>query len=84
MTDNKGLKYQVRDFKEEKKNKKRESSKKENEDLTIYPVKVEEDKNNQGDPELFYPLSPEGLKRENLHYWITCIWVRGFMPMYLR
>tara|TARA_R110002049_G_scaffold119509_1_gene273758 strand:- start:145 stop:1023 length:879 start_codon:yes stop_codon:yes gene_type:complete len=49
----------VRDFKEEKKNKKRESSKKENEDLTIYPVKVEEDKNNQGDPELFYPLSPE-------------------------
>tara|TARA_R110000823_G_scaffold239478_1_gene364678 strand:- start:715 stop:1617 length:903 start_codon:yes stop_codon:yes gene_type:complete len=59
MTDNKGLKYQVRDFKEEKKNKKRESSKKENEDLTIYPVKVEEDKNNQGDPEMFYPLSPE-------------------------
>tara|TARA_R110002153_G_scaffold47129_1_gene133223 strand:- start:457 stop:1335 length:879 start_codon:yes stop_codon:yes gene_type:complete len=49
----------VRDFKEEKKNKKRESSKKENEDLTIYPVKVEEDKNNQGDPEMFYPLSPE-------------------------
>ena len=59
MSYNKALKYQARDFKQEKKEKKRESSKKSNEDLTIYPVQVEEDKNNQGDPELFYPLSPE-------------------------
>lgn len=59
MAENKGLKYQSRDFEQEKKDKKRDSKKKEHEDLSIYPVKVEEDKNNQGDPELFYPLSPE-------------------------
>jgi hypothetical protein len=51
--------YKKRDFKQEKKEKQREGKKKEFEDLTVYPVRVEEDKNNQGDPELYYPLSPE-------------------------
>ena len=62
------VKYQHTDFKrkekEEKENnkleKKKEKSKvsesKEQEDLTIYPVRVEEDKNNQGDPEKYYPF----------------------------
>jgi len=51
--------YKKRDFKEEKKQQIFDSKSKKNEDLTIYPVKVEEDRNNQGDPELFYHLSPE-------------------------
>tara|TARA_R110002167_G_scaffold5159_8_gene24173 strand:+ start:801 stop:1736 length:936 start_codon:yes stop_codon:yes gene_type:complete len=65
------VKYQHTDFKkrekEEKENKKLEKKKdkskisetKEEEDLTIYPVRVEEDKNNQGDPKKYYPLSSE-------------------------
>jgi len=53
----KAVDYQHTDFK--KKKLKKGDRPRANEDLTVYPVKVEEDKNNQGDPELFYPLAPE-------------------------
>ena len=53
--------YKKRDFDQEDKDKKKDSSKnnKESEDLKVYPIIMEEDKNNQGDPEKYYPLSPE-------------------------
>jgi len=53
--------YKKRDFEQEDKDKKKNSSKnnKEGEDLKVYPIIMEEDKNNQGDPEKYYPLSPE-------------------------